>query len=439
MAAREHPTDVVVIGAGVIGAAIAHELAAAGYAVAVVDKAGAPGHGSTSASSAIIRFSYSTRDAVALAWEAMHAWTSWPEHLARGRETSGPLARFLRTGMAMLDVPIAPVERQLALYDEVGVRYERWDPDELARRIPGLDTGRYWPPKRIDDPGFAADATDRLGAVWTPDAGFVDDPQLAAQNLASAARSTGARFHFGQSVAAVLREGDRVAGVELADGTRLSARIVVNAAGPWSGRLNALAGVGAEWNVAVRPLRQEVHQVTQPAGYGGDGIGPVLADLDLGTYLRGAPGDRLLVGGTEPECDPLQWVDDVDSVEPHPTPEVFDAQLTRAARRLTTLRVPPRPQGIVGVYDVSSDWSPLYDRTELEGFFVAIGTSGNQFKNAPVVGWLMQQLVSAVDAGHDHDAEPLRVTLPRTGHALDLGAFSRLRRRNSASSGTVMG
>jgi hypothetical protein len=58
---------------------------------------------------------------------------------------------------------------------------------------------------------------------------------------------------------------------------------------------------------------------------------------------------------------------------------------------------------------------------------VAIGTSGNQFKNAPVVGTVMRTLIDAVEAGHDHDRDPVRLTLPRTGLEVDLSAWSRRR------------
>ena len=58
-------SDAVVVGAGVMGTAIALELARGGRSVVVVDKASGPGFGSTSASSAIIRFTYSTPDGVA--------------------------------------------------------------------------------------------------------------------------------------------------------------------------------------------------------------------------------------------------------------------------------------------------------------------------------------------------------------------------------------
>ncbi|ANY09380.1 NAD(P)/FAD-dependent oxidoreductase [Pseudonocardia sp. HH130630-07] len=431
--------DAVVVGAGVIGSSTALELSRAGLRVVVVDRLPGPGQGSTSASSAVVRFNYSTFPGVAAAWEARHCWESWPEHLGLPAGTGGT-ARFRRTGMVFLDVDVAPRDRVLPLFDRAGVPYEVWDPAELARRVPGLDPGRFWPPRRLDDDAFWADADGRIGGVWTPDAGWIDDPMRAAVDLADAARAAGARFVFRDGVTAVRRAGDRVAGVDLASGERIDAPVVVNVAGPWSAQLNRIAGVGADFSVTTRPLRQEVHAVSTPPGYDdGDHPGPVVADLDLGTYLRSAPGGTFYVGGTEPECDPLQWLDDPDDADPNPTAAVFDAQVTRAARRFGELAVPPRPRGVAGVYDVSTDWAPIYDRTELDGFYVAIGTSGNQFKNAPVAGRFLAAIVTAVENGHDHDADPVGYRGEHTGLTVDLGAFSRRRELNPDSSGTVMG
>ncbi|HEX5121204.1 MAG TPA: FAD-dependent oxidoreductase [Pseudonocardiaceae bacterium] len=429
-------TDVVVIGAGVMGGSIALELARAGWDVVVVDKAGAAGHGSTSASSAIIRFNFSTYAGVAAAWEAYHGWCAWQDHL--GCDV-GPLARFHRTGLAMLDVAILPRSKYVPLFGEVGVPFEEWDSAELRARVPGIDAGRYWPPKRIDDDAFWADAVGSLGAVYTPDAGFVADPQLAAQNLAVAAARHGAEFRFHATVADIRSAAGRVVEVVLADGTRIPCRVVVNAAGPWSGRINALAGVGADFTIGTRPLRQEVAHVPAPPGYQQDGPGIILGDLDLGTYVRGELGGGVLIGGTEPECDPLDWVDDPDGAGPNPTLAVFEAHVTRAARRLRDLTVPNRASGVVGVYDVADDWTPIYDRTGLDGFYVAIGTSGNQFKNAPVVGRFLAAIIERTENGTDHDEHPVRFTGEHTGLTIDLAAFSRRRPRNASNSGTVMG
>nr|MCS5679661.1 FAD-binding oxidoreductase [Acidimicrobiales bacterium] len=230
----------------------------------------------------------------------------------------------------------------------------------------------------------------------------------------------------------------RVSGIRLADGSTVEAPVVVNAAGPWSGALDHMAGVTGDMAVTTRPLRQEVHVVEAPAGFThGDG-GAMIADLDLGFYSRPHPGGTLLVGGVESDCDPLEWVDDPDAISPTPTVACFEAQVWRAARRLPDLAIPLRPTGLAGAYDVTPDWMPVYDRTSLDGFYVAIGTSGNQFKNAPLVGEVIRELVDACESGHDHDAEPVRIRCRHTGHDLDLGAFSRLR-AHSPTTGTVLG
>jgi sarcosine oxidase subunit beta len=429
--------DAVVVGAGVIGCGIALELSRAGRSVLVLDKGAGAGSGSTSASSAIVRFSYSTWEGVALSWESRHAWEKWRDHL--GVDDPAGLARFHRVGGVQLDVPGAARERVLNLFDQVGVPYERWDAAELRQRLPALDSGRYYPPKPVDSDAFWEDAEGELGGYFTPDAGFVDDPQLAAHNLMVAAQAAGARFGFRQQVVGVERSQGRVTAVQLAGDERVPTPVVINAAGPWSGALNVLAGVGGDFTVSTRPLRQEVHHVTAPAGLGAHGPAPFVADGDLGTYFRPSPGGGLLVGGVEPECDPFVWLDDADDYDPHVSSGVWRAQVLRAARRLPGLSVPGRARGIAGVYDVTPDWTPIYDRTELAGYYVAIGTSGNQFKNAPTAGLLMARLVEACESGHDHDADPVHVTLPRTGLTVNLAAWSRRRPLNEDSSFSVLG
>jgi sarcosine oxidase subunit beta len=429
--------DAVVIGAGVIGASVAAELARDGLHVGVVDRGPSAGSGSTSASSAVVRYNYSTWTGVVTAWESKHVWEDWAGHL--DAVEGAPLARFVRTGGLALESPGQDPAKVLALFDRAGIPYERWDAATIRHRLPAIDPGRHFPPKRIDDDAFWADATDDLGGYWTPDSGYVDDPQLAAQNLMTAGQRRGAEFHFNATVVAVQTSSDRVAGVQLADGSALEAPIVVNVAGPHSSHINELAGVLGDFSLSTRPMRQEVHHVAAPAGYDVGGPGPLVADLDLGTYFRGAPGGGLLIGGTEPPCDVLEWLEDADVFNPNPTQEVFRAQVYRAARRLPELPVPDAPRGIAGVYDVSDDWIPIYDRTALAGFYVAIGTSGNQFKNAPVVGRLMADLITAVEGGQDHDHDPVQVPLRRTGFTADLGHYSRRRPIHANSAFNVMG
>lgn len=431
-----YSAEVVVIGAGVVGCSIALELARAGRDILVLDKAGGIGHGSTSASSGIVRFHYSTLTAVAAAWEAVHGWRDWAGHL--GVADPAGMVAFRRTGILVLEAAPGDAERTTALFDRVGVPWQAWGPDDIAGRLRHVDPGRFGPPARVDSAAFFAPAKGRVTATFTPDAGHVEDPQLAAHNLGVAARHHGARFLLRQAVTAVEVAGPRRWSTRTGRGDIIDADVVVNAAGPWSAKVNAMAGVGHDFTVSCRPLRQEVHQVDAPPGFA-NGSGVAIADPDLGVYLRSTSAGGLLVGGMEPECDPLEWLDDPDDADPRPSAATFEAQVLRAARRLPDLAVPHRPRGLAGVYDASSDWAPIYDRTAAPGFFVAIGTSGNQFKNAPVIGLMMGTLITAVEAGHDHDRQPVQVPLPRTGGTVDMAAYSRLRPVPVDAPASVMG
>jgi sarcosine oxidase subunit beta len=427
--------DVVVIGAGVIGSAIAFELARRGRSVTVVDSGPSPGSGSTGASSAIIRFHYSTRDAVLTAWEAAAVWPDLGGHL--GLPAGSPVARFFRTGCLVLDYPGTNRIYVTGLFDTIGVPYEDLTPGEIRDRYSGLDLGDYFPPRPVDDPDFVNAPQGELGGYFTPDAGFIDDPALAAVNFMDAASLHGAELRLRTRVSGILRQAGRVTGVELAGGGSIVSPIVVNAAGPGSRRVNEMAGVLDGMRISHRPLRQEVHVTEAPAGFGLES-GTIVTDLDLGTYFRPHLAGTMIAGGTEPACDPLEWIDDPDDFDLMPTRGGFERNVYRVARRLPSVGIPHRPIGLAGLYDVSDDWVPLYDKTHLEGYYLACGTSGNQFKNAPMVGIFLAELIGAADRGQDHDVDPIRVRGERTGLDIDLGAFSRLRQR-AHTSGTVLG
>ena len=140
-------TDVVVIGAGVIGGAVAFELAKAGRSVVIVDKGSAAGAGSTSASSAIIRFSYSTLDAVLMAWESAPMWENWASYL--GVNDPDGMAKFIRTGYLVYRTEGYSGEAVRKIWDEIGIPYEILSAEQLRKKFPALDSGSYWPPKKI--------------------------------------------------------------------------------------------------------------------------------------------------------------------------------------------------------------------------------------------------------------------------------------------------
>ena len=172
---------------------------------------------------------------------------------------------------------------------------------EARRRCGELDPRRFGPPAPVDSPAFFADPDGELACLWTPQGGFVDDPQLAAVNLANAARRLGAAFRFRQKVVGIPGDG-RVSEVVLASGERVAAEIVVNCAGPWSSQIVEIAGVVDEMGVRTRPLRQEVHGVDAPDGFTVDAGGVCVTDADLGTYFRPTPAALCSSEGWNPRA-----------------------------------------------------------------------------------------------------------------------------------------
>ena len=145
-------TDAVVVGAGVIGASVALELARRGFAVTVVDAGEQVGGASTSASSTVVRFHYFTFEGVAMAYESMLRWTAWADHL--GTADPGGLAKFKQVGAIVYEAPNFPADRVRAMFDRVGVAWEDWTPERSREVRPVFDPGRFWPPKPATTTAF---------------------------------------------------------------------------------------------------------------------------------------------------------------------------------------------------------------------------------------------------------------------------------------------
>jgi sarcosine oxidase subunit beta len=228
-------------------------------------------------------------------------------------------------------------------------------------------------------------------------------------------------------------------GVTLKDGTKIDAPVVVNVAGPHSYVINRMAGVEESMNIKTQPLRHEVHHVPSPEGFNFEKEGKHTSDGDNAIYFRPEAGNTILVGSEDPECDEKVWVDNPDEFDRNVTDAQWKAQVYRLAKRIPALPVPNQPRGIVDLYDVSTDWLPIYDKSDLGGFYMAIGTSGHEFKNAPPVGYMMSELIHQVENGQDHDNDPVRYNAVYTGLELNIGFYSRNRAINPESSFSVNG
>lgn len=364
--------DVIVVGAGVVGAATAFALSLLGAGdVLVLDRATA-GSGMSCRSSALVRMHYTFAPEVELALRSDAMFRAWPE-------LTGRPACVRRTGFARI---VAPGEQDalranVAMQRELGASAELIDAAGLAELAPGL---------RTDDIECAA---------WEPEGGY-GDGAVVAGDLLAAARERGVRYRPHTPVASLLRRGDRVTGVA-AGGDREHADTVVLAAGVWSAALAAGAGV-------CLPIETELHRVAVLAHPSWEGAPFACIDSVTQTYFRPeAGGARTLVG-----CFTGPRGADPDGIPPGAAAEEVAPLALAASHRIPALADAGIAGGVAGVYDMTPDARPLLGRLPgLDGLVVAAGFSGMGFKIAPAVGEAVAGLIAGPVPG-SVDVTPFR-------------------------------
>ena len=432
--------DAIIVGAGVIGSSVAFELAKRGYKTLNIDKLPTSGYGSTSNSCAIVRAHYSTWDGVAMAYEGFFYWDDWEDYI--GVKDDRGMIKYMKTGSILFKLEGEDHSSKcLKLFKEIGVEHEIWDLEKLKEMIPIYSHDQYDGTTRPDEDDHFWDKTGKKieGAVYTPGSGYVSDPQLTSHNLQVAAEANGGDFIFNSEITEIRQQDGKIEGVTLKTGEQIDSPIVVNVAGPHSFVINRMADVERDMNIKTRALRHEVHHVPSPEGYDFEKDGFHTSDGDNGIYFRPETGNTILIGSEDPLCDPKEWISDPDNYNQQVTESQWKAQVYRCAKRIPQLKIPSRTSGVVDLYDVSDDWLPIYDKSALKGFYMAIGSSGNQFKNAPVAGHCMAELIDACENGQDHDTNPVKVKTVYTGLELNMGFYSRNREINPNSSFSVNG
>jgi glycine/D-amino acid oxidase-like deaminating enzyme len=366
--------DVIIIGAGVIGAATALHLSRLGVGdVLVIDRATA-GAGMSCRSSALVRMHYTFPPEVQLAVRSDAMFEAWPE-------LTGRPCCIRRTGFARI---VAPGEERalranLAMQRALGAHAEEIDAAGLKELAPGLYVG------------------DISCAGWEPDGGY-GDGAVAAGDLLAAARARGVRYRSGTRVHELVRDGDRVTGVRLgADSGTEDAGTVILAAGVWSPALARTAGL-------CLPIETELHQVAVLAHPHGTGAPFACIDSVTQTYFRPeAAGAMTLVGSfAGPRgADP-------DRVPDTAGAEDLAPQVQAASFRVPALADAGIARGVTGVYDMTPDARPLLGRLPgLDGLIVAAGFSGMGFKIAPAVGESLAGLIAGPPDG-SVDLTPFR-------------------------------
>jgi glycine/D-amino acid oxidase-like deaminating enzyme len=354
--------DVIIIGGGVTGCSLAFHLAGHGVRRVLILERKFLGAGGTGRSVGIIRQLYPTAEATQMVTRSLAVFRNFGDSVGG---QSGYVGCGVLIGVSVAMRPA--LEKSLALQRSAGVKAEILSPEDMARVEP-----------RIDPAG--------LGAVlYEPESGY-GDPSAVTAGYAEAARRRGAAIEQGVEVTGILSEGGRVIGVATASGDRIAAPVVVNAAGLWSPRVAALAGV----ELPIIIGRHPVFIIERGPAFGPAHM--VYLDLAGGAYVRPETGGLTLTGSL------------TDDETRHPMdPELLGGEvgfdeasevLARTARALPRLAEARFSQGYAGAFDITPDWMPILDESPLRGFFIAAGMSGHGFKLAPAVGELMAALIT---------------------------------------------
>ncbi|MGQ0847960.1 MAG: NAD(P)/FAD-dependent oxidoreductase [Actinomycetota bacterium] len=367
--------EVVVVGAGIIGAAISYELARHGVdGVVVVEKAPGPAAGSTGASSSICRCRYTHPEVIRVARSGLAAFQNWAEYT----RLPAPLARFQRTGAVWMfgwtaDQVVADTARLL----DQGVAATAIDAATLADRFPALSPCAV-PLDVRTDTDHACVAGEAF--MVEEEAGYME-PSSTNQDLLDAASRAGVDVRFSSRVVGVARSEGAARGVVLADGTDIAAGLVINASGPWCNQLNDLAGVELRWTLTPTRIQTLYREWDESLG-----DLPITLDGTSGIYLRPDLGRRVLIGSVL-ASDEEEVVDDPDDFRQTPDPDFRDEKMAAFHHRVPQLDPRGSVPGIAGLYTINrEDVHPVLGPTELDRFWVANGFSGHGFKLAPAIG-----------------------------------------------------
>jgi len=350
--------DVVILGAGVMGASIAFHLARRKAGKIVVIEKDHVGRGASGRSSALIRMHYSFPPEVQLALISLQMFQNW-------REVVGQPGDFHKTGFVRIVHPheTGRLKRNVEMQRLFGARVELVERAQLHELEPD------W---KVDEVELAA---------YEPDSGYGDGAAVAGDFL-GAARDLGVHYLSRTQATGFMVEAGRVRGVMTDHGT-LTAPVVISATGPWTRPLFAAAGYEL-------PIECEFHQVAILRNAGGTrGGGCACIDSVSATYFRSDAHDKFLVGdfyGKRP-VDP-------DDFPQRASDESLEEIIERACRRIPKLAGAEVMRGVTGVYDMTPDSRPLLGEIPgIAGLYVCAGFSGMGFKISPAIGLVMSELV----------------------------------------------
>ena len=361
----EAHADVVVIGAGIMGLAIAYHLARAGTTrVVVLDKSYLCG-GASGRNGGGVRAQWSSEANIRLMQESIR--------MCREFATEMKINVWFRQGgylfLVRSEERRRSLEASVKLQNDCGLPTRMLTPKEAQKLVPELDT----------DGVVAASYNESDGVVF---------PWPFVWGFAQAARKLGVKVLTFQEVVGFDTTGKRIDAVvvrkvdgkgdPVAGPVRIKTRLVVNACGAWSPAIAKMLGV----ELPNHPHRHEICS-TEPLK---PWLKPLVADLTDGLYFSQSTRGEI-VGGVGQARVP----EGLNQESSHAFLGRYASSLVRTCPAMGQVKV---LRQWAGCYDITPDQNPIVGEVdEVDGFFQASGFMGHGFMMAPVVGKLIAQYI----------------------------------------------
>ncbi|MEI7705854.1 MAG: FAD-binding oxidoreductase, partial [Deltaproteobacteria bacterium] len=337
--------SVVIVGGGILGLSLAHQLALRGVTDVLVLERSYLNAGASGRNGGGVRAQWSTPTMVRLGLRSLQLFRSFAGE-------TGVNVWFRRGGYLFLapdGAQVERLERNHAVQRQQGMRTRIVSPDEACTIVPELDRSRF------------------VAASWNPDDGVVF-PWPFLWGYAAAAQARGVTVRTFTPVSGIEVSGGLVRSVLTPHG-RVRCDTLVNACGAWSPEVARLAGVA----LPNRPTRHEI-LVSGPLK---PWLGPLVSNLGNGLYFSQSQRGEI-VGGMGDPTEPAGIS--------HGSTLRFLSRFSRAITELVpgTAGVPVMRQW-AGNYDVTPDNNPILGPAGPANFFQLSGFVGHGFMMAPAV------------------------------------------------------
>ena len=350
--------DVVVIGGGAHGLAIAYELAKRGVKKVAVLEKDYIGAGGSGRNTTIIRANYRTPEGVAFYKESLRLY----EQLAQELDYNLMLSQQGHLTLAHAERAVNVAHERAEVNRTLGVDSRVIYPDEIGRLCPELDLSQR--------PAFPI-----MAALYHPPGGVLRHDAVVWAYGRQADRM-GVEIHQNTEVTGIEVSGDgKVTGVRTNRGD-ISAPVVVSATAGWTSEITRMAGVQAP--ITTHPLQAFVTEPLKPF------LHVILVSATLHVYISQTDRGEVLIGS---EIEPYS------SYSQGSTLNFLEQTAEHVLEMLPILGRVRLMRAWGGLCDVTPDYSPIMGKTEVEGFLIDGGWGTYGFKATPICGVTMAELI----------------------------------------------